>query len=312
MNVTCSLFTTQNKLLTATVIPQKAQLMRWFGGRESDDVEEGSSSGGGRGFLFGGGILGLIGFLIYMFTGVNPSQLLNQQQGADTQRNAQQVSGPESRAKKFSRVVFEGTTEVWDSLFRAMGKTYTHPVLHFYTGQVDAACGFATAATGPFYCPADQRVYLDLSFFDELENRFQAPGEAASAYVIAHEVGHHVQNLLGISARMDEAHNHLSEEEYNKLSVKLELQADFYAGLWAHYEARNHQNGIVIERADIDSALYAAHQIGDDRLQQKYQGRVSPDSFTHGTSAQRMYWFKKGYDTGDINQGNTFARGDLE
>ena len=288
--------------------------MRWFGGRESDDVEEGSSSGGGRGFLFGGGIVGFIGLIIYIITGVNPSQLFNRQGGQqdDGQQNTQAVSGPESQAKKFSRVVFEGTTEVWDSLFHTMGKTYTHPVLHFYTGQVDAACGYATAATGPFYCPADSRVYLDLSFFDELENRFQAPGEAASAYVIAHEVGHHVQNLLGISQRMDEAHNRLSEEEYNKLSVKLELQADFYAGLWAHYEARSHQNGIVIERADIDSALNAAHQIGDDRLQQKYQGRVTPDSFTHGTSAQRMYWFKKGYDTGDIAQGNTFARGDLE
>jgi hypothetical protein len=287
--------------------------MKWFGGRESGDVEEGSSSGGGRGLYLGGGVVGLIGLVIYLFTGVNPAQLFNQGQPDSSQRQSTQaVSGPESRAKKFSRVVFEGTTEVWDSLFTTMGKTYTHPVLHFYTGQVDAACGFATAATGPFYCPSDHRVYLDLSFFDELQNRFQAPGEAASAYVIAHEVGHHVQDLLGLSQRMEQAHGRLSEAQYNKLSVKLELQADFYAGLWAHYEARNHQNGIVIERSDIDSALYAAHQIGDDRLQKKYQGRVSPDSFTHGTSAQRMYWFKKGYDTGDMEQGNTFAAGDLE
>src|SRR3569833_1590766 len=191
--------------------------MRWFGGRESDEVEEGSCSGGGRGFLFGGGSVGFIGLIIYIITGVNPSQLFNRQGGQqdDGQQNTQAVSGPESQAKKFSRVVFEGTTEVWDSLFHTMGKTYTHPVLHFYTGQVDAACGYATAATGPFYCPADSRVYLDLSFFDELENRFQAPGEAASAYVIAHEVGHHVQNLLGISQHKDEAHNRLSEEEYN-------------------------------------------------------------------------------------------------
>jgi predicted metalloprotease len=193
-----------------------------------------------------------------------------------------------------------------------MGRTYQHPILHFYTGQVDAGCGFATAATGPFYCPADNRVYLDLSFFDELQNRFQAPGEAAEAYVIAHEVGHHVQNLLGISEKMERARGQLSESDYNKLSVKLELQADFYAGLWAHYEALNHHNNIVIERADIDSALNAAHQIGDDRLQQKYQGRVTPDSFTHGSSAQRMHWFKKGYDTGDMEQGNTFANSELE
>jgi len=287
--------------------------MKWFGGRESGDVEEGSSSGGGRGLFYGGGIVGFIGLVIYLFTGVNPAQLFNPGQGdSPQQQNTQAVSGPESREKQFSRVVFQGTSEVWDSLFTTMGKTYTHPILHFYTGQVDAACGFATAATGPFYCPADHRVYLDLSFFDELQNRFQAPGEAASAYVIAHEVGHHVQDLLGLSQRMERAHSRLSEAQYNKLSVKLELQADFYAGLWAHYEALNHQNGIVIERPDIDSALYAAHQIGDDRLQRKYQGRVSPDSFTHGTSAQRMYWFKKGYDTGDMEQGNTFADGDLE
>ena len=282
--------------------------MKWFGGRESDDVEEGSS-GRGRGFAFGGGIVGLIGLAIYVFTGVNPSQLLNNlgQNDQAQQNNTQSASGPESEAKKFSRVIFEGTTLVWDSLFKAMGRTYTHPILHFYTGQVDAGCGFATAATGPFYCPADNRVYLDLSFFDELENKFQAPGEAAEAYVIAHEVGHHVQNLLGVSDKMDRARSELSEKEYNKLSVKLELQADFYAGLWAHYEALNHHNNIVIERADIDSALNAAHQIGDDRLQQQYQGRVAPDSFTHGSSAQRMYWFKKGYDTGDMSQGNTFG-----
>ena len=288
--------------------------MKWFGGRESDDVEEGSSSGSGRGMIFGGGILGLVGLIIYLITGVNPSQLFNGNGGNDStqQTNTRSVSSPESDAKKLSRVVFEGTTLVWDSLFRTMGKTYRHPILHFYTDQVDAACGFATAATGPFYCPADKRVYLDLSFFDELHSRFQAPGEAAEAYVIAHEVGHHVQNLLGISDKMDRAHSQLSKSAYNKLSVKLELQADFYAGLWAHYEALNHHNNIVIERADIDSALNAAHQIGDDRLQQKYQGRVTPDSFTHGSSAQRMHWFKKGYDTGDIAQGNTFANNELE
>ena len=258
--------------------------------------------------------MGLIGLLIYVFTGVNPSQLLNGlgQNDPAQQTNTQPVNGPESDAKKLSRVVFEGTTVVWDSLFRTMGRTYQHPILHFYTGQVDAGCGFATAATGPFYCPADNRVYLDLSFFDELQNRFQAPGEAAEAYVIAHEVGHHVQNLLGISEKMERARGQLSESDYNRLSVKLELQADFYAGLWAHYEALNHHNNIVIERADIDSALNAAHQIGDDRLQQKYQGRVTPDSFTHGSSAQRMHWFKKGYDTGDMEQGNTFGDEVLE
>jgi len=285
--------------------------MRWFGGSESNDVEEGSSSGG-RGLMFGGGLVGLIGGLIYLFTGINPAQLLNTNQDNNSQQiNTQPGSGAESREKQFARVIFQGTTVVWDSLFTAMGKHYEHPVLHLFSEGVDAeGCGYASSATGPFYCPQNQKVYLDLSFFDELQNKFQSPGEAAGAYVIAHEVGHHVQNLLGVSAQMDEARNQLSETEYNKLSVKLELQADFYAGVWAHYTAKNNHNNIVIERADIDSALVAANQIGDDRLQQQYQGRVTPDSFTHGTSAQRMYWFKKGYDTGDLQQGDTFASRD--
>lgn len=287
--------------------------MQWRGGNESNDVEEGSSSGGGRGMLFGGGALGLVGLVIYLFTGINPSQLFNGGGNNSQQINTVPGGGTESENKKFARVVFEGTTVVWDSLFRTMGQTYTHPVLHLYTDAVDAeGCGYATSTTGPFYCPADQKVYLDLSFFDELEEKFSAPGEAAWAYVIAHEVGHHIQNLLGISAKMDQARQSMSETAYNKLSVKLELQADFYAGVWAHYENLSHHNNIVIERADIDSALNAAHQIGDDRLQQKYQGRVSPDSFTHGTSAQRMYWFRKGYDTGDIRQGDTFANNELD
>jgi len=285
--------------------------MKWFGGRESNDVEEGSSRGG-RGLALGGGLIGLIGGIIYMFTGVNPAELLNIGQD-NTQQINTQPGASDSREKQFARVMFEGTTVVWDSLFTTMGQQYEHPVLHLFTGEVDAeGCGFASSATGPFYCPANQKVYLDLSFFDDLQNKFQSPGEAAGAYVIAHEVGHHVQNLLGTSAKMDEARSRLSEKEYNKLSVKLELQADFYAGVWAHYTNKSHHNNIIIEPGDIDSALNAAHQIGDDRLQKQYQGRVSPDSFTHGTSAQRMYWFKKGYDTGDLRQGDTFANRDDE
>jgi predicted metalloprotease len=286
--------------------------MKWLGGTESNDVEESSGGGGRRGVLFGGGIIGLIGAVIYLFTGINPSQLFDQS-GNSPQINTQPGSGNESRNKQFAKVIFQGTTVVWDSLFNTMGEHYVHPTLHLFTNEVDAEdCGYASSATGPFYCPADQKIYLDLSFFDELENRFKAPGESAWAYVIAHEVGHHIQNLLGISAKMDAARNRLSESAYNKLSVKLELQADFYAGVWAHYEALNHHNNIVIERADIDSALNAAHQIGDDRLQQQYQGHVTPDSFTHGSSAQRMYWFKKGFDTGDIKQGDTFAEGNYQ
>lgn len=287
--------------------------MQWGGGKESNDVEEGSSRGGGRGMLFGGGALGLVGLVIYLFTGINPSELFNGGSSGSQQINTVPGGGgSESQNKKFARVIFEGTTVVWDSLFRTQGQTYTHPVLHLFTDGVEAeGCGYATSATGPFYCPADSKVYLDLSFFDELESKFGAPGEAAWAYVIAHEVGHHIQNLLGVSQKMDQARQSMSETEYNKLSVKLELQADFYAGVWAHYTNLNHHNNIVIEPGDIDAALNAAHQIGDDRLQEKYQGRVSPDSFTHGSSAQRMYWFKKGYDTGDLSQGNTFAGNDL-
>jgi len=285
--------------------------MQWFGGRESNNVEEGSSSGGGRGLALGGGVVGIIGFLIYMFTGVNISQLGGGNQGADQQVNSR-VSANESMQQKFSRVIFASTEDVWDSLFTANNQTYIKPTLHFFSGGVDAGCGFASSATGPFYCPEDQKVYLDLSFFDELREKFQSPGESAEAYVIAHEVGHHVQNLFGVSAKMEQARSRLSETDYNKLSVKLELQADFYAGVWAHYVARGISKGVMIKRADIDSALVAAHAIGDDRLQQQYQGHVSPDSFTHGTSAQRAYWFKKGYDTGDIRQGNTFAASNPE
>jgi predicted metalloprotease len=246
-----------------------------------------------------------------MFTGVDPSQLLNVNQNSE-QINTQPGSS-QSREEQFARVIFEGTAVVWDSLFTEAGQKYERPVLHFFTGGVDAGgCGFASSATGPFYCPANGKVYLDLSFFDELQNKFQSPGEAAAAYVIAHEVGHHIQNLLGTSAKMDEARGRMNETEYNKLSVKLELQADFYAGIWVHYTNKNHHNNIVIEPGDLESALNAANQIGDDRLQQEHQGRVTPDSFTHGTSAQRMYWFKKGYDTGDLKQGDTFAdTGDL-
>lgn len=284
--------------------------MKWFGGKESSDVETGSSSG--RGLMFGGGALGLIGALIYMFTGIDPSQLLNVNQDNSQQINTQPGSS-QSRKEQFARVIFEGTAVVWDSLFTQAGQKYERPVLHFFTGGVDAeGCGYASSATGPFYCPANSKVYLDLSFFDELQNKFQSPGEAAAAYVIAHEVGHHVQNLLGTSSKMDAARSRMSETEYNKLSVKLELQADFYAGIWVHYTNKNHHNNIVIEPGDLESALNAANQIGDDRLQQEHQGRVTPDSFTHGTSEQRMYWFKKGYDTGDLRQGDTFAdRGDL-
>ena len=277
--------------------------MQWFGRGESDNVED--RRGGGRGIAIGGGILGLIGAVIYMFTGINPSQLLNQAGGDQQQQTEQQdPNAPEDNGKKFVRVVLKDTEDIWGKLFADMGRQYQDPKLVLFTDYVQSACGNASSATGPFYCPGDAKVYIDLSFYDELKTRFGAGGDFANAYVIAHEVGHHIQNLLGVSAKMDQARGRMSEREYNKLSVKLELQADFYAGVWAHYEQSVKK---VINETDIEEALNAASAIGDDRLQKQSQGHVEPDSFTHGTSAQRVYWFKKGYETGDVKQGNTFA-----
>jgi predicted metalloprotease len=278
--------------------------MQWMGRRESSNAEEGSG-GGGR-MALGGGVLGIIGVIIYLFTGVNPTQMLqNNGDGQGQEQKNTKLTQSQSDEQKFARVVLADTEDTWNQLFRDMGQNYKEPTIHFFEESVETeGCGVAGSATGPFYCPGDQKVYLDLSFFTELEQRFGAAGDFARAYVIAHEVGHHVQKLLGVSDKMDQARQQLSEEEYNKLSVKLELQADFYAGVWAHYEQ---QRGLL-ETGDIDEALNAANAIGDDRLT---QGRVSPDSFTHGTSAQRMYWFKKGFETGDVKQGNTFTSPDL-
>ncbi len=291
--------------------------MRWLGQEGSDNVEDGGSGGGGQSLGIGGGIIGIVGFVIYLFTGYNPTQLLNQvggDQQQTTQNTTEPLSAEDSLNVKFASVILKHTEITWGKLFEDMGKTYEDTKLVHFKNSIDASgCGLASSATGPFYCPADRKVYLDFGFFDELSNRFHAGGDFAKAYVIAHEVGHHVQNLLGVSAKMDQMRQQMSETDYNKMSVKLELQADFYAGVWAHYEAqmKNSDNQSVIEPGDIESALTAANAIGDDRLQQESTGHVSPDSFTHGTSAQRMYWFKKGYETGDIKQGNTFAEGAL-
>lgn len=282
--------------------------MQWMGRRESDNAEEGSSSGGGGRMALGGGVVGIIGLVIYLFTGVNPAQMLQGNSGdnqGQEQKNTK-LTTSKNDEQKFARVVLADTEDTWNQLFKEMGRSYKEPTIHFFEEGVETSgCGFAGSATGPFYCPGDQKVYLDLSFFQELEQRFGASGDFARAYVIAHEVGHHVQKLMGVSDKMDQARQQLDETQYNKLSVKLELQADFYAGVWAHYQK---QRGLL-DAGDIDEALNAASAIGDDRLT---QGRVSPDSFTHGTSAQRMYWFKKGYETGDVRQGNTFDAQDLE
>jgi predicted metalloprotease len=235
--------------------------------------------------------------------GGNPSDVVNQIIAPQQQQQSVNRPADEERLASFTKVVLGLTEDVWDSIYNANEDRYVKPKLLMFTDQTQSGCGFASAATGPFYCPADQKVYIDLSFFKELTEKFNAPGEFAMAYVIAHEVGHHIQQLNGTSAKMQELRNHLSETEYNKESVKLELQADFLAGVWAHHANKLRK---ILEPGDIESALNAANAIGDDRLQQQSGGNVVPDSFTHGTSKQRMYWFKKGFDTGDITQGNTF------
>ncbi len=285
--------------------------MKWLGRKQSDNFEDRGSGGGGGRMVAGGGIVTVIIIVIGLLTGKNPAQLLDAVQGgvAQTEQSEPVNDDPVTKERKgFIRVVLKETETVWDSIFRAEGSNYQQPTLISFSGQVQSACGGASSASGPFYCPADNQVYIDVSFYDELKDRFNASGDFAMAYVIAHEVGHHVQNLLGTSSKVQQMRQQLSEEEYNKLSVKLELQADFYAGLWAHHTQRN-QN--ILEEGDIEEALNAANAIGDDRLQKQATGTITPDAFTHGTSAQRMKWFKKGYDTGDINQGDTFSAGDL-
>lgn len=274
--------------------------MQWRGRRESGNVEDRRGITGGH--VAFGGIGGLIIAAIVYFLGGNPGDVLQQQPTNQSTQSA--ANNPNDTLKDYVAVVLADTEDIWDSLFNNMNRTYTDPKLVLFSGETQAGCGYASAATGPFYCPADQKVYVDLSFFDELHNRFGASnGDFAMAYVVAHEVGHHVQNLLGITDKVDAKRNLLSESDYNKLSVKLELQADFFAGIWAHYDQ---QMKHVLDAGDIDEALSAANAVGDDRLQKESQGYVVPDAFTHGTSEQRMYWFKKGFTTGDITQGDTF------
>jgi len=263
----------------------------------------------------GGGAGAIILVLVGLFLGVDPSQLMTNLQSAPdaaapagSPMGVRETGGADDEMAKFVSVVLADTEDVWNEMFRRMGKTYREPKLVLFSGAVNSACGMAESATGPFYCPADEKVYIDLSFYQDLKNRFQAPGDFAQAYVIAHEVGHHVQNLLGTMDRVHSQQSRLSEAENNRLSVRLELQADFYAGLWAHHANRMKQ---IIEPGDVEEALNAATAIGDDRLQRQSRGYVTPDSFTHGTSAQRMRWFRRGLDKGELSQGDTFAASDL-
>ena len=287
--------------------------MRWQSGRRSDNVEDRRGMTPGR--MVGGGGVGVIVIaLIAMFLGVDPRQILNilGQMNTQTQqpstaqkpssRSAQQPR-PDDQLADFISVVLADTEETWNALFQQMGQTYREPKLVLFSGAVQSACGFAQAAMGPFYCPADQKVYIDLSFYRDLQERYKAPGDFAQAYVIAHEIGHHVQNLLGISAQMRQAQQRASEIESNKLLVRLELQADCFAGVWG-YHAKKMRN--LLEEGDVEEALNAASSIGDDRLQKQSRGYVTPDSFTHGTSEQRVRWFSTGFRSGDINACNTF------
>jgi predicted metalloprotease len=283
--------------------------MLWQGQRESENIEDDRGSGGGRRIAVGGGIGGVILVVAYLLLGGDPQALLQQQQQSSLSSTRQvDPSAPRDEASKFVAVVLADTEDAWKDQFRRMGRTYEEPKLVLFSGQTRSACGAASAASGPFYCPEDRRLYIDLAFYQMLRERFGAPGDFAQAYVIAHEVGHHVQNLLGISDKVQAARGRVSEAEYNQLSVRLELQADFFAGVWARYADRVKH---VVEAGDIDEAMRAASAVGDDTLQRRSRGYVVPDSFTHGSSEQRARWFRKGYDTGDIRQGDTFAARDL-
>jgi uncharacterized protein len=276
--------------------------MLWQGRRQSTNVDDRRGIGAG-GLAIGGGVIGVIALIINLLMGGDPSQipeLLPQQQ---SQPMSPEQAAADDERSQFVKVVLAETEDVWNGIFQKQGQDYPEPTLVLFRDIVQSGCGNASAASGPFYCPADQKLYIDLSFYEDLQNRFNAPGDFAMAYVIAHEVGHHIQYVLGTTDKMARERQRLSETEYNKLSVKLELQADFFGGVWAHYANR----AKILEQGDFEEALNAANAIGDDRLQRQSQGTIVPDAFTHGTSEQRMYWFKKGFETGDPSQGNTFA-----
>lgn len=299
--------------------------MRWQGRRQSDNVEDrrgsspqassglGAGIGGGAGFrlIRGGGLKGVI-ILVILFIGlrafgIDPMPLLFGDGSIQTTNNtytprADNAPRSDDEAAAFSRTILAETEDVWSGIFQASGQTYTKPVLVLFSDQVRSACGFTTSASGPFYCPGDSKVYIDLSFYKELDERFGASGDFAHAYVLAHEVGHHIQNLLGILPKFNQMRQSMSEVDANKMSVRVELQADCFAGVWGHY---TEQKGLL-EQGDLAEALNAAQQIGDDTLQKRAQGYVVPESFNHGTSAQRANWFKRGFDSGKVDACDTF------
>lgn len=275
--------------------------MKWQGRQGSGNILDRRGRGGRM--IAGGGIGTVIIVLVILLLGGDPSQLLNMSPG-DTQTEQAATTPEEDSMAQFVSVVLKDTETIWGKIFEQAGSTYRQPKLVLFSGQVESACGLASSASGPFYCPNDQMVYIDLSFCDQLRTKLGAYGDFAVAYVIAHEVGHHVQNLLGTLRKADSQKSGLSERRGNELSVKVELQADFLAGMWAHY-ANTMLN--TLDAGDVEEAMNAAAAVGDDALQMKYQGRVVPDAFTHGTSSQRKFWFRKGWETGDLNQGDTFS-----
>ena len=280
--------------------------MRWERGRRSDNIEDRRGMRVGRRGLVGGGIGTIVLMLVALYFGVDPSVVLNQTGSvAPTQAEQQTTtfSPEEERLKEFMSVVLADTEDVWGALFQGSGRPYQPPKLVLFSGAVESACGFAEAAMGPFYCPADQKLYLDMSFFNDLAQRHNAPGDFAQAYVVAHEVGHHVQTLLGISDKVHAARSRAGEAEGNAMQVRMELQADCFAGVWAHHANQARQ---ILEPGDIEEALAAAAGVGDDRMQKQARGYVVPESFTHGSSEQRMRWFNMGMQSGDPGQCDTF------
>jgi predicted metalloprotease len=285
--------------------------MRWREGRRSENVEDRRGQRLSTGVRVGG--LGGLGLLLVvvaaMLLGVDPTEILQNVPTSSLPPSANVGSGPGAGAPTderadFVSVVLADTEDAWKALFAASGRRYQEPVLVLFTDQVQSACGFASSATGPFYCPADHKLYIDLGFYDELRDRFQAPGDFAQAYVIAHEVGHHVQNLLGISSQVQELQSREDEAEANRLSVRLELQADCLSGVWANHAQRSRA---ILEPGDIEEALNSASAVGDDRLQRQARGTVAPDTFTHGSSAQRASWFRRGFESGDLAACDTFG-----
>jgi len=276
--------------------------MRWRGERQSTNIEDRRGIGGK--VAVGGGLGTIVVIVIALLFGADPQELLNQlpSNAPEQVQTARPRSAAEEELKQFTGVVLAKSEDVWNQIFQQNGRQYREPTLVLFSDQVQSACGIAGSAVGPFYCPADEKVYIDLAFYETLRREFSAPGDFAHAYVVAHEVGHHVQKLLGISDRVTAMQQRVSEAEGNQLSVRLELQADFFAGMFARYV----QNQGVLEAGDIEEALRAASAVGDDRIQRQTRGYVVPDSFTHGTSEQRLRWFKRGYESGDMRQGDTF------